>query len=110
MHITLKYIHTKFGSYLSISFREESWKIVNNNRYNKDLFINEKKLKITVKPEDIQAIHRIPGQNKQHRPILVKLRNSDVKYNIMKGKKNLPLEKTFSLVDDVTKHNMDLIS
>lgn len=78
----------------------------------KELFINKivkEKLKISVTPEEIQAIHRIPGQNQQHRPILVKLKNSEVKYRIMKEKKNLPLEKTFNLVDDVTKHNMDLI-
>ena len=58
----------------------------------------------------IQVIHRIPDKNREHRPVLVKLINSDVKYRVMKEKKNLSHECIFKLVDDVTKHNMDLIS
>jgi hypothetical protein len=40
---------------------------------------------------------------------MVKLVNSEVKYRIMRAKKNLPKKETVRLVDDVTKHNMGLI-
>ena len=70
------------------------------------------KLNVTVVPSEIQAIHRIPGKDDGPRPILVKVANSEVKYRIMKEKKNLPKEPEgcLKLVDDVTRHNMGLIS
>ncbi|CAG2191782.1 unnamed protein product [Mytilus edulis] len=44
-------------------------------------------LKITIRPDEIQAIHRIPGKQGEHRPFIVKLINSEVKYRIMREKK-----------------------
>ena len=66
------------------------------------------KLNVKVDPSEIQAIHRIPGKISEARPVIVKLVNSEVKYRIMRAKKNLPKKETVRLVDDVTKHNMGL--
>ena len=77
-----------------------------------DLFIHDivkDKLKVDIKPSDIQAIHRIPGKKGQHNPILVKMVNSEVKTRVMVKKKSLP-KKGINLVDDVTKYNMGLIT
>ncbi|VDI46843.1 Hypothetical predicted protein [Mytilus galloprovincialis] len=67
-------------------------------------------LKVTIRPDEIQAIHRIPGKQGEHRPVIVKILNSEVKYRIMREKKNMPKQCTFRLVDDVTKSNMELIT
>ena len=68
------------------------------------------KLNVKVDPSEIQAIHRIPGKIGEARPVIVKLVNSEVKYRIMRAKKNLPKKETVRLVDDATKHNMGLIT
>lgn len=34
---------------------------------------------VTIEPSDILEIHRIPGQQRRIRPVIVKLRNSDSK-------------------------------
>ena len=65
---------------------------------------------VKVDSSEIQAIHRIPGKIGEARPVIVKLVNSEVKYRIMRAKKNLPKKETVRLVDDVTKHNMGLIT
>jgi hypothetical protein len=48
------------------------------------------KLNVKVDSSEIQAIHRIPGKIGEARPVIVKLVNSEVKYRIMRAKKNLP--------------------
>jgi hypothetical protein len=58
----------------------------------------------------MHAKHRIPGKIGEARPVLVKLVNSEVKYMIMRTERNLPKKETVRLVDDVTKHNMRLIT
>ena len=70
------------------------------------------KLDVRIEPSEIQAIHRIPGKDGEIRPVIVKLVNSEVKYRIMKEKKKLPKEPEgrLKLVDDVTRHNMGLIT
>ncbi|CAC5382884.1 unnamed protein product [Mytilus coruscus] len=67
-------------------------------------------IKVTIRPEEIQAIHRIPGKQGEHRPVIVKLLNSEVKYRIMREKINMPKQYTFRLVDDVTNCHMELIT
>ncbi|CAG2229366.1 unnamed protein product [Mytilus edulis] len=70
-------------------------------------------LQINVKDNGIiakQALQMIPGKQGEHRPVIVKLLNSEVKYRIMREKKNMPKQCTFRLVDDVTKSNMELIT
>lgn len=66
-------------------------------------------LEVDIKPSEIQAIHRIWSRKKEHPHVLVKLINSEVKSRIMRVKKNLPKE-GLRLVDDVTKHNMGLMT
>ena len=68
------------------------------------------KLNVKVDSVEIQAIHRIPGKIGESRPVIVKLVNSEVKYRIMRAKKNLPKKQTERMVDDATKHNMGLIT
>lgn len=80
------------------------------NEFIKDIV--KDKLGVTVVSDEIQAIHRIPGKDGGARPIIVKVANSEVKYRIMKEKKKLPKEPegSLKLVDDVTRHNMGLIT
>ncbi|CAG2234576.1 unnamed protein product [Mytilus edulis] len=85
----------------------------NNDENLREIFkskIVKDTLKVNIRPDEIQAIHRIPGKQGQHRPVIVKLLNSEVKYRIMREKKNMPKQCTFRLVDDVTKSNMELIT
>jgi hypothetical protein len=45
-------------------------------------FINKiakEKLKVTIQPDEIQAIHRIRGKEGQAPPVIVKLKNIEVK-------------------------------
>ena len=75
-------------------------------------FINKiakEKLKVTIQPDEIQAIHRIRGKEGQAPPVIVKLKNTEVKSRVMRVKKNLPKE-GLRLVDDISKQNMALIT
>lgn len=67
------------------------------------------KQSITITPEEVVAIHRIPGKRGTIRPVLIKFRNNNDKTRIMKcraGMKALG----HRLVDDVTRQNTSLIS
>ena len=73
----------------------------------RDIFVKDivkDKLNVKVDPPEIQAIYRIRGKIGEARPVIVKLVNSEVKYRIMRGKKNLRKKENARLVDDVTKH------
>ena len=72
--------------------------------------IAKEHLKVTIQPSEIQAIHRIRGKDGEPAPVLIKFINSEVKTRVMREKKNLPPNITYRLVDDVTKHNMGLIT
>jgi hypothetical protein len=53
-------------------------------------FINKiakEKLKVTIQPDEIQAIHRIRGKEGQAPPVIVKLKNTEVKSRVMRVKK-----------------------
>jgi hypothetical protein len=41
-------------------------------------------LKVHISPSDVQAIHRIPGKDRGIRPVIVKVKNTEVKINIMR--------------------------
>jgi hypothetical protein len=47
----------------------------------------------------VQAIHRIPGKDGFQKPVIVKVRNTDVKIQIMRQKKNLSKDVKFH--DDI---------
>ena len=79
----------------------------------KSIFVDKiakEDLNVTIEPNEIQAIHRIRGKTGEPSPILVKFINSEVKTRVMRQKKNLPPTIKYRLVDDVTKHNMGLIT
>jgi MinD-like ATPase involved in chromosome partitioning or flagellar assembly len=79
----------------------------------RDIFVKDivkDKLNVKVDPPEIQAIYRIRGKIGEARPVIVKLVNSEVKYRIMRAKENLSKKENVRLVEDVTKHNMGLIT
>ena len=66
----------------------------------RDIFVKDivkDKLNVKVDSSEIQAIHRIPGKIGEARPVIVKLVNSEVKYRIMRAKKNLPKKETVNI-------------
>ena len=73
-------------------------------------FINlvRKDLKVDVLPEEITAIHRIPGKQNLPRPVIVKFKNTEVKSRIMRQKKNL--KEVVKFHDDITHRNIGLMS
>lgn len=66
------------------------------------------KANVDVDPDDILAIHRIPGKPGSPKPILLKLKNNSVKNKIMKQRRAMK-NAGHRLVDDVTKLNTGLI-
>jgi len=65
-------------------------KIENDQEHLKDEFIQTVKtdLKVDVNPQEIQVIHRIPGERGEPRPVIVELVNTEVKSRIMKKRRN----------------------
>ena len=66
------------------------------------------KANIDLDPQDIIALHRIPGKSGATRPVLLKLKNNSVKTAIMKQRQAMKAA-GYRLVDDVTKLNTGLI-
>jgi hypothetical protein len=71
------------------------------------LIIQRKKVK-SIQPSDVQAIHRIPGNDGFQKPVIVKVCNTDVKIQIMRQKKNLTKDVKFH--DDITQCNLGLMA
>ena len=70
----------------------------------------EETAKVTLKDDEIVAIHRIPGKKGYEKPILIKVKNSDIKARVMRQRPVVrKAEKGLRLADDVTKSNSDLI-
>ncbi|CAG2246275.1 unnamed protein product [Mytilus edulis] len=76
----------------------------------RDEFVNmvNKELKVDIKPDDIQAIHRIPGKEGHIKPIIVKVRNTELKIKIMRQKRGLKNDIKFH--DDITQRNLGLMT
>ena len=71
----------------------------------------EEKVNVEVSPSEIVACHRIPGGNGSIRPILLKVKNTEVKSRIMRKRKEFrSAHKGYKLSDDVTKENAELIT
>ena len=68
----------------------------------------KKDLGVTVKNDEIQAIHRIPGKEGYSRPVIVKVKNTEVKSRIMRKRKDLKKEVKF--YDDITQRNLGLMA
>ena len=67
------------------------------------------KQKVTINPESITAIHRIPGKEGRSKPVLLKLKNNSEKSKLMRTRAAMKAAK-HRLVDDVTKLNTTLIT
>ena len=65
---------------------------------------------VTVSETDIIAIHRIPAKKGAIRPILLKVKNSAVKSQIMKNRPTFKSTGKYKLSDDVTALNSSLIT
>ena len=63
---------------------------------------------VDLDPQDIVAIHRIPGKPDSPKPMLLKLKNNSVKTAVMKQRQAMKAA-GYRLVDDVTKLNTGLI-
>ncbi|VDI66730.1 Hypothetical predicted protein [Mytilus galloprovincialis] len=76
----------------------------------RDEFVNmvNKELKVDIKPDDVQAIHRIPGKEGHIKPIIVKVRNTELKIKIMRQKRGLKNDIKFH--DDITQRNLGLMT
>ena len=72
------------------------------------LKIIKERTKVEIKLSEIVAIHRIPSKRNPN-PVLMKLKNNNVKTKLMKHRKTMK-EHGHKLVDDVTKKNTELIS
>ena len=70
--------------------------------------LDNTELKVHISPTDVQAIHRIPGKDIGIRPVIVKVKNTEVKINIMRKKRNL--KKDFRFHDDITQSNLGLMA
>lgn len=76
----------------------------------RDEFVNlvKTELKVEIQPSDVQAIHRIPGKDGFQKPVIVKVRNTDVKIQIMRQKKNLT--KNVKFHDGITQRNLGFMA
>ena len=66
------------------------------------------KQEVTLSPNQVVAVHRIPGKPGSPKPILMKVMNTTVKSTIMRKRKAMK-SAGHRLVDDVTKLNTELI-
>ena len=64
---------------------------------------------VTLNPDSIMAIHRIPGKVGRPKPVLLKLKNNNEKSKLMRARSAMKDAK-HRLVDDVTKLNTSLIT
>jgi hypothetical protein len=66
---------------------------------------------VQIEEKDVVAIHRIQGQKNRLRPIIIKLRNAEIKAKVMRKRSNIKSrENKVKVTDDVTKDNSELIS
>lgn len=67
----------------------------------------KKDLNVEIEPSDVVAIHRIPGKD-TIRPVIAKVRNTEIKIDIMRNKKGLKNKVKFH--DDITQRNLGLLA
>lgn len=70
-----------------------------------------KSVSIAIDPQDVVAVHRIPGGKEGPRPILIKMRTMDAKTTIMRKRSDIKTAtRGVKITDDVTRDNATLIS
>ncbi|VDI48105.1 Hypothetical predicted protein [Mytilus galloprovincialis] len=87
-----------------VNFPEE------RNENLRDVFVKmvKKDLNVEMEPSDVIAIHRIPGKEGNTKPVIAKVRNTDIKIKIMRNKKGLKNDIKFH--DDITQRNIGLLA
>ena len=72
----------------------------------------QQKIGLTVKTEDIQAIHRLPKRSGKdtHKSIIVKFYSSGIKQKLLRKKKELKEKHSIICTEDVTAKNIGLIN
>ncbi|CAC5391214.1 unnamed protein product [Mytilus coruscus] len=104
----------KLGNYNEQYNRKHNIRMLNYperpNEVLRDEFVNmvKKELKVDIKPDDVQAIHRIPGKEGHIKPVIVKVCNTDLKIKIMRQKRGLKNDIKFH--DDITQRNLVLMT
>ncbi|KAK3100577.1 hypothetical protein FSP39_022045 [Pinctada imbricata] len=86
-----------------------NWKEEKGEDLRKELIEKVKEVGVEILPWQVNAIHRIPGKKGGHRPVIVKLHNSEIKRKVMVKRKELR-NKNVKVVDDVTSNNMALLT
>ncbi|XP_013380206.1 unconventional myosin-Vb [Lingula anatina] len=65
---------------------------------------------VQITADDITAVHRIPGRQGSPRPILMHVKNTEIKVRIMRSRSTLKRhDKGVRLADDITKLNAQLL-
>lgn len=65
-------------------------------------------LYIEIEPSDVITIHRILGKESHFKPVIAKIRNTEIKIKIMRIKKGLKNDIKFH--DDITQINLGLLA
>lgn len=66
-------------------------------------------VKVEIRPEEIVAMHRIPGKPGSPRPVIVKFLRMENKITILKNRKALQEKLDIKIGDDITHKNRELL-
>ncbi|VDI30889.1 Hypothetical predicted protein [Mytilus galloprovincialis] len=104
----------KSANYNEQYSRKHNIRMVNfpekRNENLRDVFVKmvKKDLNVEIEPSDVIAIHRIPGKEGNIKPVIAKVRNTEIKIKIMRNKKGLKNDIKFH--DDITQRNLGLLA
>ncbi|XP_071142189.1 chromosome partition protein Smc-like [Mytilus edulis] len=104
----------KSANYNEQYSRKHNIRMVNfpekRNENLRDVFVKmvKKDLNVEIEPSDVIAIHRIPGKEGYIKPVIAKVRNTEIKIKIMRNKKGLKNDIKFH--DDITQRNLGLLA
>ncbi|XP_076082910.1 uncharacterized protein LOC143053968 [Mytilus galloprovincialis] len=104
----------KSANYNEQYSRKHNIRMVNfpekRNENLRDVFVKmvKKDLNVEIEPSDVIAIHRIPGKEGYIKPVIAKVRNTEIKIKIMRSKKGLKNDIKFH--DDITQRNLGLLA
>lgn len=104
----------KLANYNEQYSRKHNIRMVNfpekkgENLRNDFVKIVKEDLKVEIEPTDVIAIHRIPGKEGDIRPVIAKVKNTEIKIQIMRNKKGLKNNVKFH--DDITQRNLGLLT
>ena len=73
----------------------------------KDFIAELKKVEVTVKDDDILAIHRVPGKKKGPKPVIIKFLRNEKRLSVIRKRQDV---EAFLMIDHVTERNLSLIN